>query len=205
MTPKLWYSRGYLPHFDAPEQIQAITFRLADSLPDSVVSGWRRELATSSSKDEAILRQRIARWEDAGHGSCLLARPEHASVMENTLLHFDGSRYCLLEWCVMPNHVHVLVEPGEGQRLDRIVKSWKSFSDRVINEQSGHSGRLWARDYHDRYIRDLGHLEDCRGYIRKYPVKAGLCEREEEWRFGSTWAGRDRRSLDRHEWSFGPV
>src|ERR687898_598900 len=35
--PKGWHSRGYLPHFDSPETVQFVTFRLADSLPRSVV------------------------------------------------------------------------------------------------------------------------------------------------------------------------
>jgi hypothetical protein len=123
VPPRLWYSRGYLPHFDSPVAIQALTFRLADSLPATVIDGWRNELGTASSKTEAALRRRISNWEDTGHGSCLLAKPDHAAVVEDALLHFDGERYRLLDWCVMPNHVHVVLVQKDEARLDQIVKS----------------------------------------------------------------------------------
>ena len=86
--------------------VQAVTFRLADSLPQKVIDAWRAELRQKNPKTEAELRRRIARWEDAGHGACLLAKSPHAELVENALLHFDGIRYRLLEWSVMPNHVH---------------------------------------------------------------------------------------------------
>jgi putative transposase len=69
---KGWHSRGYLPHLDAPNEIQALTFRLADALPAKVVAGWRKELVreeVDSGKREQRLRRQIARYEDAGHGA----------------------------------------------------------------------------------------------------------------------------------------
>ena len=86
----------------------------------------------------------------------------------------------------MPNHVHVILQP-HSELLERIVKSWKSFSARTINQQVRRSGRLWARDYFDRAIRDLEHLRKARRYVRNNPVKAGLCERPEDWRWSSAW------------------
>ncbi len=189
--PRLWYSRGHLPHFDSPTAIQAVTFRLADSVPEKVIADWRRELGTADLKAEAELRRRIAKWEDAGHGSCLLGKPEHSALMESALLHFDGDRYRLLEWCVMPNHVHVVFAQREGEMLDRVVKSWKSYTAKEINKSEGRAGAFWARDYYDRYIRDKDHLHDARRYTRENPVKAGLCGKAEEWRFGSAWEARE--------------
>jgi len=187
---RLWHSRGYLPHFDCPGMVQAITFRLADSLPQKVLADWRAELGRTTPESDAELRRRTARWEDAGHGECLLGRPVHAEVVENALLHFDGCRYRLLEWCIMPNHVHVILAQLEAVKLDHIVKSWKSFTARKINGMEGRCGALWERDYHDRYIRDGRHMEDARHYVRNNPVKAGLCKEAGDWRFGSAWAGR---------------
>ena len=97
---KGWHSRGYLPHLDSPELIQAVTFRLADAVPKDVIERWKRELeqATSESPEqERILREHIARFEDAGHGACHLRNPSYASILQNALLHFDGDRYRLLE------------------------------------------------------------------------------------------------------------
>ena len=186
---KGWHSRGYLPHLDSPELIQAVTFRLADALPKSVIDGWKRELEkntpTEKPQQERILRERIARFEDAGHGACHFRNPSCASIMQNALLHFDGDRYRLLEWCVMPNHVHILVYCPEGSRLGDLVKTWKTFSAREINRLLGIQGSLWAKDYHDRYIRDEEHLANARAYIRNNPVKAGLCEKPKDWPWSS--------------------
>jgi REP element-mobilizing transposase RayT len=185
---KGWHSRGYLPHLDVAGEIQALTFRLADALPRKVVEVWKMELAREgmeSEKREQRLREQVARFEDAGHGSCMLNRPEFAEIVQTAFLHFDGDRYHLLEWCVMPNHVHVLVHCGFGTTLGVIVRSWKTFTARKIHGRLGTSGSLWAVDYHDRYIRDLDHLANARAYIRNNPVKAGLCERPEDWLWGS--------------------
>ena len=191
---KGWHSRGYLPHLDAGEIQQAITFRLADALPKKVIDGWKRELERSGPREGAAaeqeMRERIARFEDAGHGSCVLREPSCADVVQDVLLFFDGERYRLLEWCVMPNHVHVLVHCPKGALLGELVKSLKIHSSRRINQRLGRQGRLWALDYHDRYIRDLDHLANARSYIRRNPVKAGLCPKPEDWPWSSAeWAG----------------
>jgi hypothetical protein len=102
--PKGWHSRGYLPHFDSPEAVQFITFRLADSLP-GVIKGLRL--------DDNIL-QRLDQELDIGLGACWLQQPEIASLIEGALLHFDEGRYRLLAWCIMPNHVHVVIETSTG-------------------------------------------------------------------------------------------
>ena len=48
----------------------------------------------------------VNRWLDAGHGRCILAQAECKAIMESSLTHFDGVRYELGEFVVMPNHVH---------------------------------------------------------------------------------------------------
>jgi putative transposase len=112
---KGWHSRGYLPHFDSPETVQFVTFRLADSLPRSVVEALRLQ-------DEAAAR--IDRELDTGLGACWLGRTDIAAVVENALLHFDSERYRLLAWCIMPNHVHTVVELFGGDALGSILHSW---------------------------------------------------------------------------------
>ena len=71
------YSRSYLPHFDAPHIAQGLTFRLADSVPRSVIDRWREEIGfsevwrTDEARHQELLR-RVARYEDAGWGECYL-------------------------------------------------------------------------------------------------------------------------------------
>jgi putative transposase len=100
---KDWHSRGYLPHCDVPGLIQSITFRLGDSLPSEVVA---TALADKPSSDQR--RERLEVLLNAGRGDCWLALDDIAALVQKALLHFDGQRYQLLAWCVMPNHVHML-------------------------------------------------------------------------------------------------
>jgi REP element-mobilizing transposase RayT len=182
---KGWHSRGYLPHLDAPGELQALTFRLRDAVPKAVMDRWHSELSFEPEATAATgLRTRIARYEDAGHGECLLKVP-HAEAVESCLLYSDGSRYRLLDWCVMPNHVHVLIGTMEGVRLGDLVRAWKTYSAKLINQSIGRSGSIWGQDYHDRYIRDESHFHYARSYIRNNPVKAGLCAHPEDWPWSS--------------------
>ena len=184
------YSRSYLPHLDAGRLIQGITFRLADSLPREAVERWREEIRhsgrwqTDAARHEELHR-RVARYEDAGRGECHLRRPEIAALVRGALLRFDGERYRLLEWCVMPNHVHVLIRQEAGFPLAEIVRSWKVFTAREANAILRRTGRFWMREYHDRCIRDEKHLAAAVAYIRNNPVKAGLCELAEDWPWSS--------------------
>ena len=108
-----------------------------------------------------------------------------AEIVQDALLKNHGKSYKLIEWCVMPNHVHVLIRLMGTVALGVVVKQWKAGSAIQINRLLERSGSIWMRDYHDRFIRDLDHFHDARAYIRNNPVKAGLCVRQEEWRFSS--------------------
>lgn len=187
MIHKEWYSRGYLPHFDHPGLIQMITYRLADALPTSVLLGLQRQ-----SKNDAEKRKRIEAYLDAGHGSCSLQRPQVARIVEDAFLHFDGQRYKLLEWVVMPNHVHILVEIDPEHQLSAVVHSWKSFSAKEAIKIVGKCPHFWQPDYFDRFIRDDAHFASAVSYIQQNPVKAKLVSRAEDWPYGS--AARRKRA-----------
>jgi putative DNA methylase len=177
---KEWYSRGYLPHFDHPGLIQMITYRLADALPATVLATLERE-----AKDDLEKRKRIEAYLDAGHGSCSLRDPRIACMVEDAFLHFDAKRYRLMEWVVMPNHVHVLVEIEPHYQLSGIVHSSKSFTAKEAIKILGTSGHYWQPDYFDRFIRDDTHYSNAVRYIHENPVKAKLVSRAEDWPFGS--------------------
>lgn len=179
---KGWYSRGYLPHCDEPHQIQMITFRLYDSLPREALDKIERE---SSGKPEYEKRKRIDEYVDSGKGSCYLSDHRIGKIVEDALLYFDGERYRLIAWVVMPNHVHVVIEMFEGFMLSRIVQSWKSFTANAANKVLGRQGAFWQPDYFDRFIRGAEHLERAVNYVEYNPVKAGLVEMREDWLFGS--------------------
>ena len=128
-----WHSRGYLPHFESAEKIQHVTFHLGDSLPRSALEKMEAKLALLPPDQQTIeRRQRIEALRDAGYGSCVLREPSIAQMTQSTLLFFDGQRYRILAWVVMPNHVHVLFQPLDGWTVAKIVASWKKFTARKI-------------------------------------------------------------------------
>ncbi|MFN7342144.1 MAG: transposase, partial [bacterium] len=89
-----------------------------------------------------------------GYGSCLFNNNQNAELVANALKHFDGTRYDLLAWCIMPNHVHVILKLAKGEELDKILHSWKSFTSHEINKLNGTSGSIWQKESYDHLIRD---------------------------------------------------
>lgn len=166
MSYKGWHSRGYLPHFDSPETVQFVTFRLADSLPTA----------------HAHLER--------GLGACWLEQPAIAQLVVDAIMHFDARRYCLLAWCVMPNHVHVIVEPIDGNRMGAIVHAWKSFSAMQANRLLDRGGPFWHRDTSDRFVRDEDDLVRTINEVEDSPVRAGLVASAAAW----PWSSRRLRS-----------
>ena len=176
MDAKGWHSRGYLPHFDSQDTVQFVTFRLGDSLPAHVVEQlrFRKNLETAT---EMML--------DQGFGACWLRQPEIARLVEGALTMFDGERYRLLAWTIMPNHVHVLLEAMPRTALGQVVGSWKRFTGREANILLKRRGQFWHVDYWDRFIRNERHFEVVRDYIDNNPVKARLVAEPHSWPWGS--------------------
>ena len=191
--PVGWHSRGYLPHFDGGEISQVITFRLGDSVSASVIDRWKQELAQESDEvRDSLLRRRIETYLDQGYGACHLKEPEVGEKVESSMLHFDGERYRLRTWVVMPNHAHMLLTPCAGYDLSGIMHSIKSYTANEANRLLKRKGQFWQEDYFDRFIRNQSHYESVVAYIENNPVKAKLCERPEDWRFSSAWWRKNR-------------
>ncbi|HEV2718792.1 MAG TPA: transposase, partial [Thermoanaerobaculia bacterium] len=110
---------------------------------------------------------RLGRYLDAGFGSAILR--EHGALVADALKYFDGQRYELNAWCVMPNHVHVLIYVSGRAELDRILHSWKSYTAHRIGR-----GVIWQREYFDRIVRGTKDLEAMRDYIHANPWRAGF-------------------------------
>ncbi len=208
-----WHSRGYLPHCDVVEGVQSITFRLADAIPAEALRRMKQQYGvmgagtplnalpeparTVEARKRTQLRRSLEKFSDAGHGSCILERPECAFVVEQSLLHFDDERYRLLAWSVMPTHVHVLIEVIGRTPVGKIVQSWKRHTAREIKgvlapspamlEPYAEGKPVWQPDYRDRFVRDREHLAKVVEYIENNPVKAGLVCSASDWRFGSSW------------------
>ena len=170
--------RGKLPHWRQESAIYFVTFRLADSLPKDKWEWLRREKELwiklnpepHNGRQQVEFYQRftetIDRWLNAGYGSCILARPDCKAIMESSLRHFDGERYELGEFSVMPNHVHAIVAVIGGHQLSAILHSWKSFTAHQFNRMLISSGPIWHPESFDHIVRSPKHLAKIEAYIR---------------------------------------
>jgi leucyl-tRNA synthetase len=175
-----------LPHWQQDGRYYFLTWRLADSLPQEKLAAltaerkaWLAAHPDDLTPDEEkefhqLFSERIDEWLDAGTGSCVLREPAISRIVADALRHFDGARYQLDSFVVMPNHVHVAVRLNEGEDLSKILHSWKSFTAKEINKALGSEGVLWQEEYFDRLIRNPQHLWRVREYIRKNPDKAQI-------------------------------
>jgi Rad3-related DNA helicase/REP element-mobilizing transposase RayT len=194
---------AYLPHWTKTGSIYAICFRLADSLPMEVLESWRGErleivknaklqgralTVEESTRLEKLHSDRVESYLDAAHGQCWLQQPEIAEITTNAFKHFAGKRYHLLAWCVMPNHVHLVVQPLHNVRLPGLIHSWKSWIAKEANKRLGRDGEFWQPEYYDHLIRSEEDLRHAVQYTVENPAKSGL----QNWQ----WMGRNQREID---------
>ena len=99
--------------------------------------------------------------------------------------HFDGQRYELAAWCVMPNHAHAVFTPLAVFDPSEILHSWKSYTAHRVNALVKRTGALWERESFDHLIRSVDDFEGFIRYVEDNPVVAGLCEKPEDWPWSS--------------------
>jgi REP element-mobilizing transposase RayT len=189
--------QGTLPHWYQPGVTYFVTFRTEDSVPQPRLRSWHRP------RDEWLSRHGIdpirANWKsllaadpdldreyharftrafmgylDRGYGACELRTRESAEIVANALRHFNGDRYELDEFVVMPNHVHVLVCLLGDTEIEAQCYSWKKFSAGEINRLLGSCGRFWQEESFDHLVRSVEQYEYLQQYIAENPIKAGL-------------------------------
>ncbi len=177
---------GWLPDWRQSRKMYFVTFRLNDSIAQDQLNAWAAEkeiweLHHPKPWDEKTWQEyhdrftsRLEHWMDRGYGGCALRRPEIGGLIENALCHFDGVRYQLGEYVVMPNHVHALVRPADDQTLESILHSWKSFTANKANSLLKTAGPFWREEYFDHLVRSSTQYEKFCGYIRENPTKAKL-------------------------------
>ncbi len=197
-----------LPHWSQPGTISFITWRTWDSLPEHVIRQWLDERdawlasrgidprtpdwqAQVKRLDPSLVKEfkRLLadRWDDqldACHGACVLRRPDLSLIVANSLRHFDGDRYQLTDFVVMPNHVHLLAAFPRSEPMLEQCESWKHFTATKINRVLGSKGRFWQQDGFDHLVRSQEQFDYLREYIAKNPVKARL--KPDEYRMYSS-------------------
>lgn len=194
--------RSKLPHWYQPGTTYFITFRTEDSVPRALVAQWRRakarwlrehgidpeapdwkaamaRLPTEAEREfHRSFTAEFDRYLDRGLGACPLRRPELAAIVGASLHKFDGERYHLGDFVVMPNHVHVLCCLIGATEIESLCKSWKHFTAREINAALASAGRFWQEESFDHLVRSPEQFDHLRSYIAENPRRARLTEKQ---------------------------
>jgi putative transposase len=201
------FRRRNLPHWDVPGATYFVTSCLAGSLPAAGLAELRRyqdeldrrprpEGLTDDEwerRRQKLVFARRDEWLDRQPAVCHLANPSLATLIQTSLMHFAEVRCDVFAFVVMPSHFHWVFRPtdeysrqlGTGQPRARLMQSVKTFTARECNKRLGRSGTFWQDESYDHWIRDLDELERVIRYVEYNPVKAGMCQRPEDWAWSS--------------------
>ena len=187
-----------LPHWSQPGTVAFITFRASDSMPHQVVEewisqrdtwlrghrinptdpAWKARLLTLDPRQQQDFEQRfMSRWHqelDQCHGGCVLRESHLSALVAEALLFFDGDRYAMTDFVVMPNHVHLLAAFIDSETMLKQCQSWKRFTAKKINAALGRRGRFWQPDAYDHLVRSERQFEYFQHYIADNPRNANL-------------------------------
>lgn len=188
-----------LPHRGQDAICYFVTFMTNDAMPSAAKEKWkkhrqlwlrghglspdlnRKEIleALPPEKQKSFERMLSATYHrvlDGGSGECVLAKPEVRQNVVAALQYHAGTTCQMGGFVVMPNHVHVLLQPYEDESLKKILGSVRSFSAKQVNQELGRSGSFWAREPFDHMVRSRRHFERYQQYIRANPKRANLRE-----------------------------
>jgi len=204
------YAR-HLPHQIPPDTPIFITWNLKGAMPTSEIEAVRRERARLEARpprtgeitaDRRIRESKILfaaadRYLDpAVDGPANLGDPNAARIVDDFIRSGAGQHYGLFAWCVMSNHVHVLLKPnGELKDVMQRIKGSTSFRINALQRERGRI--LWQDESYDHWVRDEEELFRIIGYIENNPVAAGLCQHPADW----PWSSARLRS----DWVAGEV
>jgi len=198
---KIYYER-HLPHILPPGETVFVTFRLHGSLPVEVVARLMEEKQTAntiadqqfghdaSARAKAFAdnnKRYFARFDDLLDmrplGPVWLRQPEIANVVSDAIRYHHERDYILRAYCIMANHVHVLVTILDtGKPFMAVMKSLKGVSSRRCNTLLHRTGMpFWQSESYDHVVWNDTEYKNVVAYILNNPVKAGLVENWEDW------------------------
>lgn len=188
------FYRRNLPHWHPESKSIFITWRLYNSLPAAFLRKMRSPACHSATQltvttPEESAGRRFLQFDSmldaAKSGPLWLADPELADYAEDPILRgAELNRYELHAYVIMPNHVHVLLDPHLP--LAKISGVIKGVSARDANMTLGRTGKpFWQDESFDHWIRNSAEFDRIRYYIEWNPVRAGLIANPEDWQWSS--------------------
>ena len=182
LYPTMTYYERNLPHWHPEGKAVFLTWRLYGSLPEHVVTEIRKR-AEHPGRQFARAERFLDR---TSFGPLWLKQPNIAEAVAACILRgaCELNQYAVLAYVVMPNHVHLLIEPRVP--VERITRGGKGVSAQEASHLLGRTGlTFWQGESFDHWIRTPAEGEKIRRYIEENPVKAGLVGSPEAWPWSS--------------------
>jgi REP element-mobilizing transposase RayT len=206
MTDPIFYQRR-LPHYQPPEATYFITFRLANSLPQSVIARLKSEfrLEWNQLVQKPVKNRRDAVYDlkkrylinfdqlldRSEYGPHWLQKEEIASIVKESIHHRDENTFHLLAYTIMPNHVHLVFDlrdmaltaqhGASAYRATAIMENLKWYSALRCNRALNLSGQFWQHESYDHVVRRDGELTKIIHYVLSNSVKAHLTDDWQKW------------------------
>jgi REP-associated tyrosine transposase len=182
------FHRRNLPHIYYNDGQYFITYRLANSIPQSALEDLKQEFSFKKKLTSIQQKRLFAKYDsilDSNElGIDYLAIQAVAEIVKITLHYQDSKEYKFICYCIMPNHVHLVFELlNENKGISKIMQSIKRISARKVNTIIQRSGKFWQDESFDRLVRNEKELFNIIKYVLMNPVKAGLVDNWEKWRY----------------------
>jgi len=116
-----------------------------------------------------------------------LAREDRELFMEVLKRAKKKFNFSVKNFCIMGNHIHMLIKPGSGVSLSKIMQWLLGVFAQLWNKKHSLSGHLWGDRFFSRIIPGILGLLRVFYYIDQNPVIAGMVEHPEEWQYGGLW------------------
>lgn len=96
--------------------------------------------------------------------------------------------FTITNFCIMENHFHLLIRPGKGENLSRIMQWILSVFAMSYNRRRGTTGHVWGERFYSKIIGSFQAFIHTMEYIDKNPIKAHLCRYFYDWFYcGAYW------------------
>jgi len=96
-------------------------------------------------------------------------------------------KFMLYNFCIMPNHIHILIRPANDTCLSKIIQWIKTNSAKSWNCSFNTRDHLWGERYFSRPIKDINDYLIVNNYIDQNPVKKGFVQNPQDWRFSGAF------------------
>lgn len=199
------YYRRNLPHYQPAGGEFFCTFRLVNSLPRAALEKYwsKKKEIQKALKEKSVDHKKVKKLNfinfdnllsRSESGNFWLRKKEIAQIVTDKLFEYDSEEYQLLCYCIMPNHVHLLIKLTKRDKshstsikypLTKILKLIKGGTAFECNKLLDRSGQFWQHESYDHLVRNDEERENIIRYILQNPVKAELVKywRDWEWSF----------------------